>query len=88
MFVNLFGWGLIGLIVGVIAGKVFRSGGDDPKLDLLVGILGAVIGGVSAGLAGSGGISSFNPWSLALAPAGAIALLLGWHGFRALATRG
>jgi uncharacterized membrane protein YeaQ/YmgE (transglycosylase-associated protein family) len=88
MFINLIGWALVGLIVGAVAGKVFKAGGDDPKLDLVVGIIGAVIAGLLAGLTTASGVSSFNPWPLAIAPAGAIALLLAWHGFRALATRG
>ncbi|HEY2586244.1 MAG TPA: GlsB/YeaQ/YmgE family stress response membrane protein [Tepidisphaeraceae bacterium] len=87
MFVNLIGWSLLGLIIGEIAGRIFRSAGDDPKLDLLVGVAGAVVGGALAGLAGAHSMASFNPWSLAFAPAGAIALLLTWHGFRSFATR-
>lgn len=88
MFANLVGWSLAGLIVGSLAGKVLKPGGDDPKLELLAGIIGAVIAGIFVGLVGAGGVSSFNPWSVAAAPAGAIALLLAWRGFRAFATRG
>lgn len=88
MFFNLLGWSLVGLILGAIAGKMFKSHGDDPKLDLVVGIIGAVIGGVLAGVMSLGGVGSFNAWSMAVAPAGAIALLLGWHGFRAITARG
>lgn len=88
MFVNLLGWSLVGLIAGAIAGKMFKSSGDDPKLDLVLGIVGAVIAGVLCGIRSAGGVSSFNAWSLAAAPVGAIALLLVWHGFRSFAARG
>jgi uncharacterized membrane protein YeaQ/YmgE (transglycosylase-associated protein family) len=78
----------LGLIAGMIAGKLFKSNGDDPKLDLVVGVIGAVIGGVLVGLMGHGGMASFNAWSMLLAAVGALGLLMGWHAFRAFAARG
>lgn len=88
MFFNLLAWSLVGLIAGAVAGKMFKSNGDDPKLDFVLGIVGAIIGGVLAGMRSTGGLSNFNAWSLAIAPIGAIALLLVWHGFRSFAARG
>lgn len=86
MFVNLICWGVVGLIAGAVAGKMYKSNGDDPKLDLVLGVIGAVIGGVLAGIKSAAGLSSFNAWTLAIAPIGAIALLLAWHSYRSFAT--
>jgi uncharacterized membrane protein YeaQ/YmgE (transglycosylase-associated protein family) len=88
MFFNLLGWSLLGLIAGAIAGKVFKAGGDDPKLNLVIGVIGAVTAGVLSGVRSTGGLANFNAWTLAIAPVGAIALLLIWHTFRSFAARG
>jgi uncharacterized membrane protein YeaQ/YmgE (transglycosylase-associated protein family) len=88
MFFNLLAWGILGLIAGSIAGKMFKAGGDDPKLDLVIGVVGAVIAGVLAGFRSTGGLANFNAWSVAVAPVGAIALLVVWHGFRSFTARG
>lgn len=72
----------------MIAGKMFKSNGDDPKLDLVVGVIGAVIGGVLMAYLGHQGMASFNSWSVVLAAIGAVGALAAWHAFRALAARG
>ena len=38
-------WILIGLIAGYITGKLMRGSGFGPIMDIVVGILGALIGG-------------------------------------------
>jgi uncharacterized membrane protein YeaQ/YmgE (transglycosylase-associated protein family) len=51
-------WVLIGLVAGYITGKLMRGAGFGPILDIVVGIVGALIGGfimIHLGYAGSGG---------------------------------
>src|ERR1700679_52475 len=51
-------WILIGLVAGYITGKLMRGAGFGPLLDIVVGIIGALIGGViitHLRYAGSGG---------------------------------
>jgi uncharacterized membrane protein YeaQ/YmgE (transglycosylase-associated protein family) len=51
-------WILIGLVAGYITGKLMRGAGFGPILDIVVGIVGALIGGfimIHLGYAGSGG---------------------------------
>lgn len=51
-------WILIGLIAGYITGKLMKGSGFGPVMDIVVGIVGALVGGflmVHLGYAGSGG---------------------------------
>jgi uncharacterized membrane protein YeaQ/YmgE (transglycosylase-associated protein family) len=64
---------LIGLIAGWLAGKVMKGGGYGVLLDIVIGMVGAVIGGWLFGMLGifSGGLIG----SLLIAFAGACILL-------------
>jgi uncharacterized membrane protein YeaQ/YmgE (transglycosylase-associated protein family) len=67
------GWIIIGGIAGWLAGKLMKGGGFGIVVNVLLGIVGSVIGGWLFGLAGitTGGIIG----SLASATVGAIVLL-------------
>lgn len=67
------GWIIIGGIAGWLAGKLMKGGGFGIVVNVLLGIVGSVIGGWLFGLAGitAGGIVG----SLASATVGAIVLL-------------
>ncbi|HYF27834.1 MAG TPA: GlsB/YeaQ/YmgE family stress response membrane protein [Baekduia sp.] len=75
---GIIGWIVLGLIAGAIARALHR--GDEPTgvlATLLVGILGAMLGGLLASAVGVGSISSFfsiGTWLLAIG--GAFALLV------------
>lgn len=54
----LIAWILVGAIVGWGAGRVFQGNGYGPFMDILMGVGGAVVGGLlmrSAGFGGYGG---------------------------------
>ena len=54
----LIAWILVGAVVGWGAGRVFQGNGYGPFMDILMGVGGAVVGGLlmrSAGLGGYGG---------------------------------
>lgn len=55
---QLLWWTVIGLVGGWLAGKILKGDGYGPFMDLVMGIGGAVTGGLlmrSAGIAGYGG---------------------------------
>jgi uncharacterized membrane protein YeaQ/YmgE (transglycosylase-associated protein family) len=52
MMTNLLIWLVVGLIAGYLASKVLSGRGMGLPADIVVGLLGAVIGGYLAGLAG------------------------------------
>lgn len=52
MITNLLIWLVVGLIAGYLASKVLTGRGMGLPADIVVGLLGAVIGGYLAGIAG------------------------------------
>ena len=52
MITNLIWWVLVGLIAGWAAGKIMKGGGYGTVMDLVLGIVGAVVGGRLLGLFG------------------------------------
>ncbi len=45
-------WVIVGLIAGWAAGRIMKGGGYGPAMDILLGIVGAVVGGWLLGLLG------------------------------------
>lgn len=74
---NLLLWVVFGAITGWIASMIMRT--DYGFLgDVIMGILGAVVGGFVLSLLGQGGVSGFNLYSLIVAIIGAcIVIYLG-----------
>jgi len=74
---GLLSWIVMGLCAGALAR--FLAPGDDSMgciATILVGILGAVLGGVLATLLGFGGFRGFDIYSLIVATLGAVVLPL------------
>jgi len=70
-------WIILGLIAGAIAKMVLP--GKDPGgfiVTIIIGIIGAVIGGYISTILGFGTVSGFNLGSLVIAILGSIVLLL------------
>jgi uncharacterized membrane protein YeaQ/YmgE (transglycosylase-associated protein family) len=79
---SLFAWIILGLIAGFIASHLVNHRGEGMVLDVLLGIVGAVIGGWLAHLAGWAGVTRLNLYSIAVATIGAIILLFVYHAIR------
>lgn len=45
MISGLISWTLVGLVAGWLAGKAMKGSGFGPLMDIVVGMIGAVIGG-------------------------------------------
>jgi uncharacterized membrane protein YeaQ/YmgE (transglycosylase-associated protein family) len=52
MIANLIWWIVVGLIAGWAAGKIMKGGGYGPAMDIVLGIVGAVVGGWLMGMLG------------------------------------
>ena len=66
-------WALVGLIAGWATGKLMKGGGYGVLMDIIIGILGAMIGGFlmrTLGFAGRGGLI----YTIAVAILGAVIL--------------
>lgn len=74
---GIIGWIIIGALAGWIAsmltGNNNRMGAG---MNILVGVIGGFIGGMMMNLLGGYGMTGFNLWSLVVATAGAVVLLL------------
>jgi uncharacterized membrane protein YeaQ/YmgE (transglycosylase-associated protein family) len=79
---SVLAWIVLGLLAGWIASKIVNRRGESPLADILAGIAGAIVGGLLFGIYGATGVSGLNLHSLIVAVAGAVAVLLVYHGFR------
>jgi uncharacterized membrane protein YeaQ/YmgE (transglycosylase-associated protein family) len=79
---SLFAWILLGLVAGFIGSHMVNHRGEGMVLDVLLGIVGAIVGGWLAHLFGFAGITRLNVHSLVVATAGAIVFLLLYHTIR------
>jgi uncharacterized membrane protein YeaQ/YmgE (transglycosylase-associated protein family) len=73
---GILAWIVVGLIAGALAKLIMP--GDDPGgiiVTMLIGIVGAFVGGFVVNLFGGAGVSGFNIWSILVATLGAIILL-------------
>lgn len=52
MIVGLIWWIIVGLVAGWAAGKIMKGSGYGPLMDIVLGIVGAVVGGALLGLVG------------------------------------
>ena len=67
-------WIVFGALVGWVASMVMKSGGG-LIWDIIVGIVGAIIGGFIMSLLGYGGVGGFNLYSFLVAILGACVLI-------------
>ena len=71
---NLILWIVLGLAAGWIASTVMKNRGS-ALTDIILGVLGAFIGGLVMNLLGFGGITGFNIYSVLVAALGAVVLI-------------
>ena len=72
---GIIAWIVLGLIAGWLAGMIMKGGGYGIIGDIVLGILGALIGGWITSAVLGVGISGFNVTSLVIAVVGAIILV-------------
>jgi uncharacterized membrane protein YeaQ/YmgE (transglycosylase-associated protein family) len=72
---SIIGWILLGLISGFIASKIVNKSGEGILLDIVLGIVGAVVGGYVFNAMGATGVNGFNIWSMFVAVLGAMIVL-------------
>jgi uncharacterized membrane protein YeaQ/YmgE (transglycosylase-associated protein family) len=74
--VGIISWIVVGLIAGLLARFLLPE--DDPGgliVTTLIGMAGAVVGGILIGVLGGTGATGFNVWSILVATLGAVTLL-------------
>ncbi len=74
---GIFAWIIIGLIAGWLTGKIMKGSGFGFIMDMIVGLVGAVIGGFVSSHLGLGGVNEHGLIiSILIAVVGAVLLTL------------
>lgn len=76
---SILGWILLGLVAGFLGSKVVNSSGQGMLLDIVLGIVGAIVGGFLFSLFGATGVTGFNIYSLIVAVIGSVVVLWLYH---------
>ena len=72
-------WIVLGLIAGFIASKLVNKSGEGLLMDIVLGIVGAVLGGWLFNTFGMPGVSGLNLYSFVVAVIGAVVFLIVYH---------
>jgi uncharacterized membrane protein YeaQ/YmgE (transglycosylase-associated protein family) len=76
---SILAWIILGLIAGFIGSKLVNHNGQGAIIDIVLGVVGAFVGGFLFHLLGSTGVTGLNLWSLLVATIGAVAVLVVKH---------
>jgi uncharacterized membrane protein YeaQ/YmgE (transglycosylase-associated protein family) len=74
--VGLLGWIVVGLIAGLVARWIVKDSRTGCIYTLVIGVLGAIIGGGLMALIDENGVDEFSVRSIIVAALGAVLLLL------------
>ncbi|MBZ5497850.1 MAG: GlsB/YeaQ/YmgE family stress response membrane protein [Acidobacteriia bacterium] len=72
-------WVVLGLLAGFIGSKLVNKRGEGILLDILLGIVGAIVGGFLFNTLGARGASGLNLYSLFVAVVGSVLFLVIYH---------
>jgi uncharacterized membrane protein YeaQ/YmgE (transglycosylase-associated protein family) len=79
---SILAWVVLGLIAGFIGSKIVNKQGEGLVMDIVLGIIGALIGGYLFNVVGHAGITGFNLYSMFVAVIGSVIVLLIYHAIR------
>jgi uncharacterized membrane protein YeaQ/YmgE (transglycosylase-associated protein family) len=76
---SILAWLVVGLISGFLASKVINKSGDGLVIDIVLGVVGAIVGGFVFNFFGASGATGINLYSIFVAFIGAVVVLLIYH---------
>jgi uncharacterized membrane protein YeaQ/YmgE (transglycosylase-associated protein family) len=76
---SILAWIILGLVAGFIGSKIVNKTGEGFFLDILLGIVGAIVGGFLFKAVGASGVSGLSFYSLIVATIGSIVFLFFYH---------
>jgi uncharacterized membrane protein YeaQ/YmgE (transglycosylase-associated protein family) len=79
---SVVGWIILGLVAGFVANRMVSRNGDGVIPDILIGVIGALIGGWLMAMLAGGDMHGFNLASMLVAILGAAVLLVVTHAVR------
>ena len=79
---SIIAWLILGLLAGFIGSKIVNKRGEGLFLDIILGIIGALVGGWLFRNFGAAGVTGLNLYSLLVAVIGSIVVLVVYHAIR------
>ncbi len=77
---SIIAWLILGLLAGWIGSMIVNRGrGEGLMLDIVLGVVGAFVGGFLFNMFGQAGVSGLNLYSMLVAVAGAVVVLFLYH---------
>jgi len=76
---SIIAWIILGLIAGFIGSRIVDKEGKGLWLNMALGIVGAIVGGIIFSAFGAGGVTGVNLYSIIVAVIGAIVVLWIYH---------
>jgi uncharacterized membrane protein YeaQ/YmgE (transglycosylase-associated protein family) len=75
-------WIILGLIAGFVGSKLVNHQGEGIMLDIVLGVVGAIVGGWLFTKFGAQGVTGLNLYSIVVAVVGAVVFLVAYHAIR------
>lgn len=76
---SILAWIILGLIAGFIASHMVDHHGEGMLMDIVLGVVGAIVGGWLFTAFGSSGVNGLNVWSVFVSVIGACVFLAIYH---------
>jgi uncharacterized membrane protein YeaQ/YmgE (transglycosylase-associated protein family) len=76
---SIIAWLVVGLIAGWIGSMIVNRSGEGLMMDIVLGVVGALVGGFVFQSLGHSGVSGINLYSVGVAVIGSIVVLLIYH---------
>ena len=73
---TILAWILLGLVAGFLGSKIVNKTGEGMVVDIVLGIVGALVGGFLFNQFGQAGVTGLNVYSILVATLGAVVVLL------------
>ena len=76
---SILAWIVLGLLAGFIGSKLVNKSGEGLFLDIVLGVLGAIMGGYIFNAFGASGVTGLNLYSLLVAVVGSVLFMVIYH---------
>ncbi|MGO4439602.1 GlsB/YeaQ/YmgE family stress response membrane protein [Rhizobium sp. RAF56] len=76
---SVISWIILGLIAGFIGSKIVNKSGSGMLMDIVLGIVGAIAGGLIFSFFGASGVTGLNIYSIVVSIIGAVVVLWVYH---------
>jgi uncharacterized membrane protein YeaQ/YmgE (transglycosylase-associated protein family) len=76
---SIIAWLVVGLVAGWIGSMIINRRGEGLFMDIILGIVGAIVGGFVFNMVGHSGVSGINLYSIFVAVIGSVVVLAIYH---------